>query len=53
MDPNVALAEIRRLAATILPDEDQLTDAVALAELVTWLDEWLATGGFLPEAWAR
>jgi hypothetical protein len=53
MDPNTTLAEIRHLAATILSDEDQLTNAVELAELVTWLDEWLATGGFLPEAWAR
>lgn len=55
MDPNATLRSIRLLAAAILADDelDQDPDAVDLAELVTGLDEWVATGGFLPDAWRQ
>ncbi len=58
MDPNANLKEQRRLAAAIQAAEDAgLTiadhDVSRLAELVIALDEWIARGGFLPDAWRR
>jgi hypothetical protein len=57
MDPNATLAEIRRLAAAALSGEYAIGDmdgvATELAEYVTALDEWVATGGFLPDAWRQ
>lgn len=54
MDPNANLAELRRLTRRALYDND-LTPAevTRLAELVEALDEWLAKGGSLPDAWAK
>lgn len=48
MDPDALLAEIRGLA-------DGLPDGAGggLAELFEALDEWLSTGGHLPNAWER
>ncbi len=45
MDPNAALAEIRRLVAEDPERVDPLTEQVAA------LDEWLSNGGFPPDAW--
>ena len=53
MHPNATLAGIRALCATILASEDATPDEVDLAELATALDEWIATGGFLPDAWRQ
>jgi hypothetical protein len=50
MDPNANLEEQRRIARRILDGDDR--DAERLAELVEALDEWLASGGFLPSDWA-
>lgn len=53
MDPNAALTEIRDKANEVLNDGYWDADtAIALAELVRALDEWLSKGGFLPESWA-
>lgn len=65
MDPNEALAELRRLMREVrgaimeLPvDADALTeriatDAAALADQAEALDVWLRGGGFLPTAWRQ
>lgn len=56
MDPNAALAEIRKqlkALLTIQPDVDVTEAAMSLAEHVQGLDEWLTKGGFLPSAWDR
>jgi hypothetical protein len=57
MDPNEALKEILRLAAIVQdrcargenPDIDGAADD--LVKAIIGLDEWLAKGGFLPDAW--
>ena len=46
MDPNATLARIRVLLVSSDPD-----DMTELAELIHSLDEWLAAGGFPPDAW--
>lgn len=55
MDINVALATARKLAAGLVngdvPDPDG-TEAAAMAEAFTIIDEWITGGGFLPNAWA-
>jgi hypothetical protein len=56
MDPDANLAEQLRLALLIQarPDYGETAhDAVRLADLVLALNEWLARGGALPEAWKR
>ena len=66
MDPNANIAEQLDLAAEILADIDRadpeedidaldavLANAEKLAQLVLALNQWIATGGFLPERWAR
>lgn len=58
MDPNRALADIRRLVARLDagfngPEPFDPADAHELAELVDGLDQWLSRGGFLPDAWAK
>lgn len=55
MDPNEALARIRRMVDQIIAQPSTATsdDAIALAEVVEGLDHWIARGGFLPEAWAK
>lgn len=55
MDPNAALANMNRLAALILRDDtNDRTKAILadeLAESVQALNQWIAGGGFLPDAW--
>ena len=56
MDPDANLEEQRRIVARMLDNEeneDYLTDAQRLAELVQALDEWIVRGGFLPEEWRK
>lgn len=55
MDPNACLDEIRRITAKAdcygengtLSDDD----TTRLVELTQALDQWLVSGGFLPDAW--
>lgn len=49
MDINATLTEIRELLAQ--HDVHGDTDVARLVELVTALDGWLSTGGFLPSPW--
>ncbi|CRK55447.1 hypothetical protein [Alloactinosynnema sp. L-07] len=51
MDPNAALTQIRDLCKDN-PDED-FHEFDMLKELITGLDRWLSSGGFLPEPWTR
>jgi hypothetical protein len=52
MDPTANLAMQRALAKQILNDEGHsVIDAVALAEHVEALDDWVSGGGFLPTQW--
>jgi len=57
MDPNANIAEQLRLAERILnpdaSDDEVVSDALDLAELVHSLDDWICKGGALPEAWGR
>ena len=58
MDPNANLEEQRRLTARIQAQRDNYEtpndgDVFRLAELVVALDEWIASGGFLPSAWKK
>lgn len=52
MDPNEALAKIRRLTGdlNILSFEG---DAFWLADAIVSLDEWLTNGGFPPDDWTK
>lgn len=52
MDPNEALAEIRRMVAEA-SDDPESADINYLVDLVDGLDKWLSTGGFLPKEWER
>jgi len=54
MDPNKALATIRRLTAKYaFEGGSELTsdDAVEFFDAVEALDGWLSQGGFLPDGW--
>ncbi len=55
MDPDANLREMRRLVRKMVDDEYEVDsdDAMRLVELVQALDEWLSTGGFLPQSWRR
>lgn len=57
MDPNETLTVIRHCVAIIETadrESEEYTDAaLSLAEFTRNLDEWLARGGFLPDAWKR
>lgn len=58
MDPNANLKEQRELAAHLLWLEENdreidHDDVLRLSELVIALDNWIASGGFPPDAWAR
>jgi hypothetical protein len=58
MDPNEALATIRKVVAKIRNDETAATlDAFMELETITdafeALDEWLTRGGFPPVDWRR
>ena len=47
MDPDACLTEIRDL----LNEPDEKRDHLRLADLVSGLDDWLGSNGYLPEAW--
>lgn len=69
MDPTKTLAEIRRLASEIgsamkafdareaMPTTEELGEVAVngegLADLVTHLDRWITSGGFLPHQWVQ
>lgn len=57
MDPDANLAEQRRIIARVFGSRyDEVNDAAdldRLAELSQALDEWLSSGGSLPQAWRR
>lgn len=57
MDPTKALEEIRERLAELSRDVDNGSlyheGVQELLEMVSGLDEWLSTGGFLPKAWER
>lgn len=59
MDPNEALKNAREAVRLVralsdgIVEEDVLLDAASdLADAFAALDEWLARGGFKPDAWA-
>lgn len=56
MDPNTALKQLRFLvarahAASLRTDISVIADE--MADVFNGLDNWLSTGGFLPDAWRR
>ena len=55
MDPDATLAEIREITGKVLNTDlmaHETSDLLwRLAELTSALDEWLARGGFKPDAW--
>lgn len=56
MDPNENLRQQRALAARLIEAaendrEVSEDDVLELSELVVALDNWLASGGFPPDAW--
>jgi len=56
VDPDACLAEIRELAKSIMNSNlihQRIKEASDLAVRVEALDEWMSTGGFLPEDWAK
>lgn len=57
MDPSTALQQMLQIAARIIRQADhndmQRVDALALAELVNALHEWLKLGNSLPTQWPR
>jgi len=50
MDVNELLAQIRVLAGRLV-NGDMNEEAAELAEKVIAMDEWLTTGGYLPQVW--
>jgi len=50
MDPNAALASLRRLSTRVAEKSDD-PYAADLAEKFSGLDQWLSRGGFPPAAW--
>lgn len=56
MDPNETLRLLRLTVKQMRADEDpavRKAHADEIAEYVEALDEWLSSGGFLPEAWSK
>jgi hypothetical protein len=56
MDPDATLKALRELAAQTthgLDSESLSVIAYQQAELFAALDQWLQSGGFLPDAWAQ
>lgn len=56
MDPNTTLAELREYVRKVLyaPEEldnDDIGDEIC--ERFEALDNWIARGGFLPDAWKQ
>lgn len=55
MDINANLREQRQLTKLLLSDDvtNFVPRAMRLAELVQSLDQWILSGGFLPDGWQR
>ena len=53
MDVNVALENIRTLAAAFELEPSETGIALELAAQVAALDEWISGGGFLPSDWSH
>jgi hypothetical protein len=58
MDPDENLREQRELRATICGRRDRNEpvpdhEIERFCDVVEALDDWISTGGFLPDAWAR
>lgn len=55
MDPTANLSEQRRIVARILDERREPTamDALRLADLVEALDNWIKSGGALPQQWQQ
>lgn len=57
MDPNAALLELRKELAQepgcYSEGIDCEIDINRVIELFNGLDQWLSSGGFMPEAWAK
>ena len=62
MDPNANLEEQLRIAKWFRKQEDDGNDVPRhiveaqmsrLSELVVALDEWVSSGGFLPDKWTK
>lgn len=53
MDPNANLQEQIEIAIRIHQGRAILGDSRRLADLVISLHEWIAKGGFLPDAWKQ
>jgi hypothetical protein len=51
MDPDKTLQELRELATS--SDRGSEARSERFSELINALDDWLSTGGFLPEAWSH
>jgi len=51
MDPNANLKEQLEIVESIYAGRVDLADVNRLADLITALNQWLASGGSLPEAW--
>lgn len=50
MDPTAALAELRDMVTDL--QQDRSVEVGRLIELHTGLDEWITSGGHLPEQWS-
>lgn len=54
MDPNEALKAIREMIANYNSEKGiSGWDLEALVQNFAALDQWIASGGFLPEAWSK
>ena len=58
LDPDENLREQKKIAADLLRAQERggfssFDDVARLAELVLALDEWMAKGGFPPNAWKQ
>ena len=51
MDPNATLKELLYLLNNPTPDDYDCEDYTRFLELFEALDEWLSSGGFLPDNW--
>ncbi len=59
MDPDVALEKLRKALASYRKwsaqacDKQALNEADKVADHFEALDQWLSSGGFLPDEWSR
>lgn len=51
MDPNTLLSDMRDLVAQAAQGQDTRSAERQLRWKFAELDEWLSSGGFLPDAW--